>query len=186
MSKQNFIAGQGFSVEDEDGIVTSFLEVNQGNNIDLKNVTRINQNHTYLGDDSQKNNYIMVARTSFTTSIQSATLGDYTQTLGVFPELPNNSLNIVKANIVATNKYNTDYKFALNYDLSLLCVDDTIQEITDLQTSFVEDFPTGYTWTVVPSYTDRQVSFACTGNPGTNGQEVIWMIYLEIISSTFI
>jgi len=185
MSKQNFIAGKGFSVEDDDGIVTSFLEIASGKNIELKNLTKLNQNHTILGDLSQKNNYIFVARTTFNQAVQNFTLGDYTQTLGIFPELPNNSLNIIRSNIVAVNSSNPDNKFSLNYDLSVLCTEDTITEISDVQTVFVEDFPTSITWSVVPYYDDRFISFTVTGNPGTTDEEVIWMCHSEIISSTF-
>jgi hypothetical protein len=186
MAKQNFIAGKGFSVEDDDGIVTSFLEVADGNNIELKNLTKINQNHTFLGDLSQKNNYILVARTNFTQAVQNFTLGDYTQTLGVYPELPNNSLNIIRSNIVATNSSDTDYKFSLNYDLSVLCSNNTITEISDVRTIFIEEFPSSITWLVEPYYQDRFLSFTATGNPGTVGQQIIWMCHLELISSKFI
>ena len=186
MSKQNFIAGKGFSVEDDDGIVTSFLEVASGNNIELKNLTKINQNHTFLGDLSQKNNYIMVARTTFDASTQNFTLGDYTQTLGDYPELQNYSLNIIKSNIVAFNSDNLDYKFSLNYDWSVVCKDDEIIEISDIKTVFVEEFPSTITWSVTPYYDNRKISVTATGNPGTSGQEVIWMCHMEIISSTFI
>jgi hypothetical protein len=185
MSKQNFIAGKGFSVEDDDGIVTSFLEVAAGSNIELKNLTKINQNHTFLGDLSQKNNYILVARTNFTQAVQNFTLGDYTQTLGVYPELPNNSLNIIRSNIVAINSSDSDYKFSLNYDLSVLCTNDVITEISDIKTVFVEDFPSSITWSVVPYYDGRNISFTATGNPGTVDEEIIWMCHSEIISSTF-
>ena len=54
MSRKNFIAGKGFSVEDNDGIVVSFLEANDGKNIDLKNITSVEQNHTYDLDNSKK------------------------------------------------------------------------------------------------------------------------------------
>lgn len=186
MSKQNFIAGKGFSVEDGDGIVTSFLETATGNNIELKNITTYTQNHTFLGDLCKKNSYILVAKTNSVTSIQNLTLGDYTQTLGVYPELPNNSLNIIKTNIVATNKDNPNYKFSLNYDLSLLCVDDEVTQISDIQTVFVDEFPTSITWSIEPYYQDKFVSFACTANPGTVDQDVIWMCYMEVISSKFL
>lgn len=186
MSKQNFIAGKGFSVEDDDGIVTSFLEVASGNNIELKNLTKINQNHTFLGDLSQKNNYIMVARTNFDQSVQTFTLGDYTQTLGVYPLLDNFSLNIIRSNIVAFNSNNLDYKFSLNYDWSVVCNDNQIIEISDIQTVFVEEFPSSITWSVEPYYENRYISFTATGNPGTPGEEVVWMCHMEIISSRFV
>jgi hypothetical protein len=186
MSKQNFIAGKGFSVEDDDGIVTSFLEVASGNNIELKNLTKVNQNHTFLGDLSQKNNYIMVARTNFSEAVQNFTLGDYTQTLGVYPELQNYSVNIIRSNIVAFNTDNLNYKFSLNYDWSVVCNDNEITEISDIQTVFVEEFPTSITWLVEPFYNNRNISFTATGNPGTPGQEIVWMCHMEIISSSFV
>jgi len=186
MAKQNFIAGKGFSVEDDDGIVTSFLEIGSNQNIELKNLTKINQNHTILGDLSQKNDYILVARTTFNQSTQTFTLGDYTQTLGIYPQLPNNSLNIIKSSIVATNASDSDYKLSLNYDLSVLCTNNTITLISDIETSFVEEFPTGITWSIEPYYQNRFLSFSATGNPGATNQEVLWMCHLQIISSTFL
>jgi len=185
MSKQNFIAGKGFSVENDDGIVTSFLEVDDTNNVELKNITKVKQNHTFLKDLSQKNSYVLVARTGFTSSIQNFTLGDYTVTLGVYPELPNNSINIIKTNIVATNTSSSIYKYSLNYDLSVLCENNTITEISDTQTVFVDDFPTNITWSVEPYYAGRSISFTAEGNPGIVGQQVTWMCYMEIISSVF-
>jgi len=186
MSKQNFIAGKGFSVEDNDGVVTSFIEVASGHNIELKNLTTLNQNHTFLGDLSQKNDYILVARTTFNQATQTFTLGDYTQTLGVYPQLPNNSLNIIKSSIVATNASDSSYRLSLNYDLSVLCTNNTITQISDIETSFAEDFPTGFIWSVVPYIQNRFLSFTATGNPGTANQQVLWMCYLQIISSTFL
>ena len=128
----------------------------------IKNITTYTQNHTFLGDLCKKNSYILVAKTNSVTSIQNLTLGDYTQTLGVYPELPNNSLNIIKTNIVATNKDNPNYKFSLNYDLSLLCVDDEVTQISDIQTVFVDEFPTSITWSIEPYYQDKFVFLELT------------------------
>jgi copper chaperone CopZ len=183
MSRKNFIAGKGFSVEDNDGIVVSFLEANDGRNIDLKNITSVEVNHSYDLDNSKKNNYILIATTSLDTQSTNLTLGNYATSL--YPQLPSNSINFLKANIVAINRQNTDKKYSINYESCLLCSNDVITEISNLQTIYIESFPQNITWSVSPYFSGNQVSFTCVGNPVNPSQAVKWVCNLEIVSSTF-